>query len=289
MKRAFLFILIAFGYSDAGTARVAVAECGSSVFSGAGSEAGFIECALAGTSRYHDRAAAILDGYRMIGSDFPSMGEHWINISLLFDGELDPERPEVLSYVVVSGKPRLLGVAYALPLLAGESAPEWPAGGAWHDHYRTLDDETRLPQHDTPGVRPNLARIAMMHAWIWSENPNGTFAADNWAIPYLRLDIPPPDGAPEAAAKAVSLLSGGADYFMASLDQMLSQSERQRVELALAHAESEVELLIRRRGAFSLTPRDAADLSEVWFRLWNTIDAPGAEQAPSHELKTDSH
>ena len=39
-----------------------------------------------GNREIQDRAVAIADGYRQIGSDFPSMGEHWINIGLLFDG-----------------------------------------------------------------------------------------------------------------------------------------------------------------------------------------------------------
>ena len=38
------------------------------------------------------------------------------------------------------------------------------------------------------------------------------FAADNWAIPYLRVGMQLPD-APDAAAKALALVSGGADYF----------------------------------------------------------------------------
>src|SRR5215469_592983 len=103
----------------------------------------FQECARAATRKYQDQKIAILDGYQRIGRDFPAMGEHWINTALLFDGKLDVARPEVLSYINVSGHPRLLGVAYALPLLKGETPPAWPSGlSAWHDHFRTLDDET---------------------------------------------------------------------------------------------------------------------------------------------------
>ena len=110
------------------------------------SVAAFIESARAATTKYQDRSVAIADGYRQIGTDFPAMGEHWINIGLLFDGKFDPAHPEVLTYVIVSGKPRLLGVAYVLPLLPGEFAPDWPASKeAWHDHFRTLEDETVQP------------------------------------------------------------------------------------------------------------------------------------------------
>src|SRR5207237_550430 len=114
--------------------------------------ADFITSAKAATARFQDRDVAISEGYRQIGGDFPAMGEHWIHIGLVFDGKFDPEHPEVLMYAMVSGKPQLLGVAYALPLLKGESPPDWPVGqAAWHDHFRTLEDETSVPLHHSPG------------------------------------------------------------------------------------------------------------------------------------------
>ena len=290
MSRAVLLILVVFGCTRAGSAQLGVTDCGPPTSSDAGAEARFIECARAGTSRYQDRRAAILDGYRLIGSDFPAMGEHWINLALLFDSQFDPVRPEILSYIVIRGEPRLLGVAYAMPLLAGERAPDWPTSGGWHDHYRTLKDETALPEHHMPGAPPDHARMAMLHAWIWVDNPNGTFVADNWAIPYIRIGLPPPpNGTPDAAGEALSLLSGGSAYFMESIDEMagLSPAERQRVELAFARAEAEVE---RVRSSPSLTARDTTDLSEIWSELWSAIDdsVAGAESLRPHELTTDS-
>jgi hypothetical protein len=176
------------------------------------SVAAFIETARAATTKYQDRSVAIAEGYRQIGGDFPAMGEHWINIGLLFDGKFDPAHPEVLTYAVVSGKPQLLGVAYVLPLLQGESAPDWPVSKeAWHDHFRTLEDETVRPQHHAAGHAGDAPRLTMLHAWIWLANPAGMFAADNWALPYLRLSINPPQVAPGTAAKALSLVSGGAE------------------------------------------------------------------------------
>jgi hypothetical protein len=79
----------------------------------------FIESAREATRKYQDQSVAILDGYRPIGRDFPSMGEHWINTGLLFDGKFDAAHPEILTYIRVSGSPWLLGVAYAIPLLPG--------------------------------------------------------------------------------------------------------------------------------------------------------------------------
>src|SRR4051794_22026602 len=69
-------------------------------------------------------------------------------------------------------------------------------------------------QHHTTGRAP---RLTMLHAGIWLDNPAGVFAADNWALPHYRLGIEPDPGAPESAAKALSLVSGGATYFAASI------------------------------------------------------------------------
>ena len=147
MTRQTVAMLVALGCTTAAAAQeVPPAACVPQ--DGVRSVSSFVDCARAATERYHDQANAMLDGYRVIGGDFPAMGEHWINVSLLFDGRFDAAHPEVLTYTVVAGAPRLLGVAYALPLLAGEAAPDWPPGAdAWHDHARTIEQETLLSQH----------------------------------------------------------------------------------------------------------------------------------------------
>lgn len=249
-----------------------------------GSEAAFIDSARAATAKYQDRSVAIADGYRQIGSDFPAMGEHWINIGLLFDGKLDPAHPEVLTYVVVAGTPRLLGVAYALPLLEGESAPDWPVKDQWHDHFRTLELETALPQHHTPGEAADKPRLTMLHAWIWLANPAGMFAADNWAIPYFRLGIRPAEGAPATAAKALALVSGGAEHFSASVYAAvpLTSTERKKVDAAFARSRVAVEALLKGTSIATSTPSELESLSAVWTRLWKEIDSSvGPKARPS--------
>ena len=240
------------------------------------SVAAFIESARAATTKYQDRSVAIADGYRQIGSDFPAMGEHWINIGLLFDGKFDPAQPEVLTYAIISGKPRLLGVAYVLPLLPGEFAPDWPASKeAWHDHFRTLEDETVQPQHHVAGQGGDAPRLTMLHAWIWLANPAGMFAADNWAVPYFRLGIEPPQDAPDTAARALSLVSGGAGYFSASIHATvpLTSTERRKVDAAFARSRGAVGALVRGPSTATLTPSELQNLSAVWTGLWKEIDA----------------
>ncbi len=244
------------------------------------SETAFIESARAATAKYQDRSIAIADGYREIGSDFPAMGEHWINVSLLFDGKFDPVHPEVLTYVVVAGKPHLLGVAYLLPLLPGESAPDWPVSKEkWHDHFRSLEDETSLPRHHATGEAGDAPRITMLHAWIWLENPAGMFAADNWALPYFRLGLPVPHDAPATAAKALALISGGAEYFSASLHAAvaLTSSERKKVDAAFDRSRAAVEALLR--GTSAPEPSQLKTLEGIWTKLWNEIEASVSSKA----------
>jgi hypothetical protein len=252
-------------------AGVAIAVAG---FAPAQDELGFVERARAGTEKYRDQSAAVIDGYRRIGRDFPAMGEHWIRINLLFDGKIEAEHPEFLTYIQVLGKPRLLGTAYALPLLPGESSPDFPVRAAWHDHFRTVEDETILPHHHLSANAANLPRLAMLHAWIWAPNPDGMFAADNWAIPYMRLGIEPPVNQPRSAALVLSLLNGGAQYFATVIDKAASLNSKQRtgINSSLAAATSAAEDIIARHTDGNLTVRELGKLSTAWIDAWKSIE-----------------
>lgn len=237
----------------------------------------FVARARAATEKYRDQKLAILDGYRRIGRDFPGMGEHWIRIGLLFDGKIDPERPEFLIYVPVSGKPELLGTAYALPLLPGESPPNFPAGkDAWHDHYRSVEDETALPHHHVSGTAGEEPRLAMLHAWIWAPNPGGMFAADNWAIPYLRLGIAARAGAPLSEALALSLLSGGEEYFSMSINAaaLPDATQRSEIQAAFSATRSAVE------SRFQAGQVDG--LGELWDQFRRSLDSFTSREAGAH-------
>src|SRR5262245_24461776 len=236
----------------------------------------FVDCARAATEKYRDRSVAIADGYRRIGRDFPAMGEHWIRISLLFDGTFDASHPEVLNYVAVEGKPRLVGVAYALPLLAGETVPQRPAGShAWHDHFRTIDEETASPHHHTPGHAREGARLAMLHAWIWLDNPDGMFAADNWAIPFLRAGYRYAPGTPPAAARGLSLITGGRDYVEMSIQASgVDDADAQRVvKESMDDACVSVLSVVERVGAAGIGEADTDRLAAIWIDMWKRIDA----------------
>jgi hypothetical protein len=273
MKRQTVAILVVLTCTRAASAQEVPSACAAQ--DDAGSVSSFVDCARAATERYHDQANATLDGYRVIGRDFPAMGEHWINVSLLFDGRFDAAHPEVLTYTVVAGVPRLLGVAYALPLLAGEAPPDWPPGAdAWHDHARTIEQETVLSQHDGHDHRIDTARIAMMHAWIWTENPAGMFAADNWTIPFLRVGLAMPVDSPPAAAKAISLVVGGLEYVSTMIDVSgaMPTSERRAVAEMVSDSQTAVRTILAARSGSPLTSEDVEALVAIWSSLSAGLD-----------------
>jgi hypothetical protein len=242
----------------------------------------FVAQARAATEKYHDRTAAIADGYRLIGEDFPGMGEHWINIELVFDGRYDVTHPEFLTYIDLDGVPRLLGVAYALPLLEGEEPPDEPAGrGAWHAHTRGLDDETLVPRHHEADHGRGGPRLAMLHAWIWLDNPEGLFAADNWAIPFFRLGLTPPRAGGAQAGKALSLLSGADGYLARAVATAVAPAaiEPETLGAAIARARESTRAIVRARAGPSLSDTELAGLAAVWQEMWYTIDAKLSDDA----------
>jgi hypothetical protein len=253
----------------------AAPSCASEVTS-----ARFVECARTAAEKYQDRSRAIADGYRPIGRDFPAMGEHWIRIGLLFDGIVAPERPEVLNYVVVNGNPKLVGLGFATPLLAGELAPEAPAGrNAWHDHTRTIEDETVHPHVDSAHAHHETdpgPRLAMLHTWLWAANPDGVFAADNWGLAFVRLGLAVPAAGAENAAKALSLLTGGDSFFeeLFSAEARPTPRNRATVKAALAQARRRVEGVIGQRRSGELSAGELSALEIIWKEVLRAIDAP---------------
>ncbi|MEO7503001.1 MAG: hypothetical protein ABIW94_10235 [Gemmatimonadaceae bacterium] len=164
---------------------------------------------------FAERSAAISAGYRRVGMDFPSMGEHWVNPRLVFEGKFDAARPAMLTYSVVNGNAVLLGVVFAIPLDPGQQPPaHFGSDAIWHEHNGSLAEESMLPEHHTASPSGAAVRLAILHAWVRAPNPDGVFAAENWALPFIRLGLSVPPGFPKGAARAVSLLSGGERYFL---------------------------------------------------------------------------
>ena len=178
----------------------------------------FVTGVRASTARYQDQAVALHEGYRRIGPDFPSMGEHWLNRAIVMRGVIDPLRPPILEYITVNGRPVLAGVAYAQ--LAYDETPDSPIpapSSAWHYHAGSVDEESFIASHAQGGASDSSRgpRIAVLHAWLWVENPAGLFATDNWLLPWLRLEVQPPMArpGPDSLTMMAALAGGGEQYF----------------------------------------------------------------------------
>lgn len=236
----------------------------------------FVARARAATEAYHDLNAAIAAGYRLVGPDFPGMGEHWVHTRRIVQRELSVEHPAILSYLRIDGEPVLTGVAYARPVGAGEAPPDFILPGLWHFHTGSIDEETLIlnpeAMHHSPEDQP---RLAMFHAWIWTENPDGLFAQDNWALPFLRLGLPLPPRTPPQAGKALFLLSDGVAYYARLIDIAGEPDEADRAQVKAVleryHAQAAAHYQALRT-AGSVTEADVAQLAALWQALWNELE-----------------
>lgn len=237
-----------------------------------------VEAVRRGSSRFADPQVAVAEGYRRLGPDFPGMGIHWLHPTALLDRVIDPSRPPVLTYVERSGEMWLTGVAFVIPIRAGEELPPLPAPATWHVHAGTIVEEV-LHGNGGQGLATRDAHhaathgtatrgVAMVHVWAWADNPAGAFAQDNWTLPFLRVGLQPPHQSSLPAAHALSLVSGGGDYYLARMQTFAATAaQHEALENALARSRGEADAWWRRlRGA---RPREAdlAELSLVWYRL----------------------
>lgn len=127
------------------------------------------------TARYQRVDRALADGYGAVVQSgcvehpvapetFGAMGDHYINLDLLFDGgALDPTAPEVVLYEPQkNGRLRLVAVEYIVPV----AEEDWDNPG---------------PAPELLGQTFHLSRPAggwALHAWVWKHNPAGLF--EDW-------------------------------------------------------------------------------------------------------------
>lgn len=234
--------------------------------------------ARAATARYQDQAAAIADGYRAVGPDFPGMGVHWVNKSLLLTGALDPARPPVLEYATIDGRQRLVGVAYAALVTDSAPRPLLPVpADAWHTHAGTVDEESFLLSHvgvHSAHSRTHGPRLAVAHAWIWLDNPAGLYETDNWALPCARLGFTPPAGLSADAGRALAL-AGGATAYFETLVRVVGKPdsvELVRLRAVLGQGASEVSRRVGHgTGQTPLPPDLVIWLESAWRRTWAAL------------------
>ena len=125
------------------------------------------------TEPYKSVAAAEAAGYSLAfgcvsGPDAGAMGLHYVNMPLVLDGEIDPERPEIILYEPVgNGQVRLTGADYLV------------FADAWDKKHSSSPElmGQKFQQFEAPN-RFGLPRFYTLHVWAWKENPTGTFV--NW-------------------------------------------------------------------------------------------------------------
>jgi hypothetical protein len=205
-----------------------------------------IEAVRGATERYRDHAAAVRDGYKLFGAEGPLVGEHWYHPDLT-KRPFDVSRPSTLQYATVGGRKVLVGVAYTVYHRPDEPVPEGFAGAEdrWHTH-----DVAKLARAfvaDRPLLRwvvdrrlargDGRTRLSMVHAWVWSDNPDGVFADEHRALPYLRAGLPAEwaASAGREAARGVALLSPSACADeVKRTDRLARMSGRQQRDLTAA-------------------------------------------------------
>lgn len=99
------------------------------------------------------------------GTDHGAMGIHYVNATLVGDGDLNVSTPEALIYEPVGNARRLVGVEYIV------DSATWLAN---HNNVPpSLDDQDFLfvPAPN----RFNLDSFFELHVWAWRDNPQGAF------------------------------------------------------------------------------------------------------------------
>jgi hypothetical protein len=248
----------------------------------------FAAAVRAATARYRDPQVASADGYRPIGPDFPGMGEHWLNAALLVAGGIDQSHPQLLEYASIDGQLTLIGVAYAA-LTQSDTVPGslCVAHAAWHFHSGTVDEESFIRGHtDVAPGSGDGPRIAVLHAWVWLDNPAGLFATDNWALPFAALGLPVPSATPPAAGMALALAVRGDAYYEAAVRAVATpdSADLSWARTVLARRRAQVLEWVSRARRDTTGGRDTADLVTLWHNVWADIEA-GVSPATAERLR----
>ncbi|MGQ0650149.1 MAG: hypothetical protein ACT4P7_21570 [Gemmatimonadaceae bacterium] len=131
----------------------------------------------------------------------PFQGQHWIlGPRFAMNPPVELSQPNFLMYLAVGDSLIPIGVAYTRRIAPAEALPDSLAGAAaeWHGHMfcRAVPDEGNVladgPEDcEQRGGTPARNKIAMIHTWI-VPNPDGPYAHDNPALPYIATGLESP-------------------------------------------------------------------------------------------------
>jgi len=122
------------------------------------------------TQQFLDVNNAVRAGYLpafgcVSGPDHGAMGIHYVNSTLVGDGQLYIKTPEALIYEPIGNKRRLVGVEYIV------DAATWLAN---NDNNPPALDGQDFQFVGAPN-RFNLDSFFELHVWAWRDNPQGAF------------------------------------------------------------------------------------------------------------------
>jgi hypothetical protein len=126
------------------------------------------------TERFHDVKAAQRAGYKLefgcvSGDDFGAMGLHYVNDTLVGNGVVDVNRPQIVLYEAQpDGSVKLTGADYLVVASTWDVAHPGvtPQLMGQIFHYFEAPNRFGLPAFYT------------LHVWAWKDNPDGAFV--NW-------------------------------------------------------------------------------------------------------------
>jgi len=147
----------------------------SNVQSLTASQGALIHVVREATAKYKDVAMAEADEYHLMfgcvtGPDSGAMGLHYVNMTLVANGEVDATRPQIVIYEPeANGHLRLIGADFLV------LAEQW-------DKAHPTDGPPQLMGQlfhyfESPN-RFGLPAFYTLHVWAWKPNPNGAFV--NW-------------------------------------------------------------------------------------------------------------
>lgn len=173
-----LVALAAAGFSMVGSTAVAVAHDGADQHGAGGLSRAQREVIKDATRGFRDPEAAIAAGYLpteecVAAPGLGGMGYHYVHPGLIADNRIDPTMPEILVYHHTrNGKLRLGAVEYFV---------------ADDDQNETTDaDRPTLMGHPFEGPMgghgPGMPTHYDLHAWVFTDNPNGELTAFNPSV-----------------------------------------------------------------------------------------------------------
>jgi len=236
-----------------------------------------IETIRIATETFRDPQNARDAGYRPMGPDMPNMGMHWINTGLAVQRTIDIKKPSTLTYLPVDGKLKLTGVAYTTPVKAGEKPPVLPIEiMKWHFHSGNLEKEAHGVHNGHMQQDPEIEmNLAMVHAWVWSVNPDGLFSADNWGLSFERFGLKPPRDINPSVSKALFLASGNVDYYLRFIELSIEPiiiDEKEIRPIFLEYSSKVSEILMSGEINNTLSVKNQNYIFALWQEMWGQIE-----------------